>query len=318
VGGAKKQASITALKAGDLLATPAGFWKEAIAKDSDLASYIGDFQKCVSGAYFPLAECPYPVTVAMYAALRWYMDHDSRYSDQWSTNELDGLFRAFFWRNSLSGRYDQGFLSQSATDLRLLKDMLFRRAKAGNANSWAAEANEFLSKTLNVEVPAAEQVRQQLLQAKPAGALGRALSLRVRTRPQVDLLDPGVNIAYPSAKPVELHHIYPQGWCANNRHGVLGEILDPNKADFDYVRSVANLTPLTRESNNVWRAKTPGQALAEDNVAYGVAKDRFESHYITEHGFAMLTAPTPDPQGFWEDRAAAIGLDLIARCSVSL
>jgi hypothetical protein len=111
VGGAKRQSSITALKAGDLLATPTEFWREAVARASEVANYIGDFQKCVSGAQFPLSECPYPVTVAMYCSLRWYMDNDSRYSGQWSDKELDGLFRAFFWRNSLTGRYDQGFLS---------------------------------------------------------------------------------------------------------------------------------------------------------------------------------------------------------------
>lgn len=318
VGGAKKISSVTSLKAGDLLATPADFWKEAVAKGEDIARYMGDFQKCVSGAFFPLSECPYPVTIAMYGALRWYMDNDSRYSGQWSVAELDALFRAFFWRNSLSGRYDQGFLSQSAADLKALKDLLFRRAKADNSNSWAGAANEYLLTNIGATVPPADQVRQQLLQAKPAGALGRALTLPVRTRPQVDLLDPNTKISYPSTKPVELHHIYPQAWCQSNRHGALGEILDPNKADYDYVKSVANLTPLTRESNNTWRAKTPGQALSEDDMGYEVAKDRLESHFITEQGFVMLTASTPDPKGFWEDRAAAIGLDLISRCYVSL
>lgn len=318
VGGAKRQASVTALKAADLLATPAEFWREAVDSPKSLASYIGDFQKCVSGAYFPLVECPYPVTVAMYSALRWYMDHDSRYSGQWSVGELDGLFRAFFWRNSLSGRYDQGFLSQSATDLKALKDLLFRRAKAENANSWASEANDFLSKNLGLTPPLEDSVWQQLLQARPAGALGRALSLPVRTRPTVDLLEPGTKIGYPSEKPVELHHIYPQAWCSNNRHGALGDVLDPNKAEYDYVKSVANLTPLTRESNNTWRAKTPGQALADDNVAFGVAKERLESHFISKDAFELLTGAAPDPKTFWEERAETIAKDLQSRCYVSL
>ena len=318
VGGAKKQASINALKASDLLATPAEFWGLAIDEMAVLATYMGDFQKCVSGTYFPLLECPYPVTIAMYCSLRWYMDHDARYSNQWNRAELDGLFRAFFWRNSLTGRYDQGFLSQSATDLKQLKELLFRRAKTHNANAWASEANEFLQKTLDVVAPSYEAILQQVLHGRPPGALGRALSLPVRTRPTSDLLDPGTMIVYPSAKPVELHHIYPQAWCANNRHGALGEVLDPNRAEFDYAKSVANLTPLTRESNNTWRAKTPGQALADDGVEFGVAKERLESHFISESAFARLTSPVPEPKAFWDERARMITEDLFSRCFVSL
>ncbi len=190
-----------------------------------------------------LKECPYPVTIAIYGALRWYMDHDSRYAEQWSVAELNALFRAFFWRNSLSARYDQGFLSQSSTDIRVLKEILFRRAQAASANAWATDANSALESLLKMPVPEADRLRKLLLDAKPAGALGRALTLLVRTKPTNDLLDPTVSLAFPSDKPVELHHIYPQSWCANNQHGELGKVLDPNKAEFEFAKSVANLTP---------------------------------------------------------------------------
>lgn len=320
VGSSKKSAPVTTLKASDLLATPAEFWRDAVANGDNLAGYIGDFQKCVSAAYFPLSECPYPVTVAMYSALRWFMDHDSHYSEQWSTGELDALFRAFFWRNALTGRYDQGFLTQSASDLKDLKDILFRRAKATTANGWASEANDLLSKSesMNLRLPTVDETERQLLQAKPAGALGQALSLPVRTRPAVDLLDPGTDISYPSTKSVELHHIYPKAWCASNQHGALGEILDPNKAEYDYVKSVSNLTPLTRESNNDWRAKTPGQALAKGDMSFEVAKARLESHFISDDAYVALTADTPDPKGFWHARAKDIANELVTRCSVYL
>ena len=318
VGGARRATTIGALKASDLLATPAEFWKQAVQSQEQIARYLGDFQKCVSGSYFPLGECPYPVTVALYSSLRWYMDHDSRYSGQWDQGELDALYRAFFWRNSLTGRYDQGFLSQSATDLRELKDALFLRAKAPSANSWAAQVNEILGKQMGMPIPDVDDVRDLLLQAKPAGALGRALSLPVRTRPSVDLLKPSVDIGYPSTKPVDLHHIYPQAWCQNNRHGALAEILDSHKATYDYVRSVANQTPLTRESNNAWRAKTPGQALASEGMAYDVAKSRLESHFISEEAFRLLTADDPKPKEFWEVRARDIARHLVASCHVSL
>lgn len=318
VGGSKKQSSVTSIKAGDLLATPATFWKVVTDNAPALASYIGDFQDCVTGSRFPMSECPYPVTMTMYAALRWYMDHDSRYSQQWTLRELDALFRAFFWRNSLSGRYDQGFLSQSATDMKVLKELLFRRAKSTSANAWAAEANKELAKAMGMSIPDKGELISALLDAKPAGALGRALSLPVWTLPGHDLLDPAVSITFPSAKPVELHHIYPQSWCKNNQHGDLGKVLDANVADHDYVRSVANLTPLTRESNNLWRAKTPGQALKETELTSEVAKSRLRSHFISTASFALLTAASPNPLAFWEQRSAEIAELLVSRCVVDL
>lgn len=318
VGGRKKTTSVSSIKASDLLATPAAFWKQVIDEEDVFASYLGDFQRCVSDRYFPMLDCPYPVMIAMYVGLRWYMAHDSRYAQQWSQHELDGVFRAFFWRNSLASRYDQGFLSQSATDMKSLKEVLFSRSKSSSANAWAQEANEFLDRSMGLKIPTFDELRPQLLDAKPAGAVGRALSLPVRTRPEKDLLDPGASILFPSDQPVELHHIYPKAWCASNQHGVLGAILDRNRADFDYVGSVANLTPLTRESNNAWRANTPGQALAAQAMGFETARSRLESHFIGEPAYMALTADSPSPLAFWEARAESISGELISRCSVSL
>lgn len=319
VGSGKKLTSITALKAGDLLATPPAFWREFVAAPEAIAKFMGDFQKAVALRPFPLSACPYPVTIAMYVALRWYMERDSRYSDQWSTKELDALFRAFFWRNALTGRYDQGFLSQSAADLKDLKNILFRRPSHSTANSWADEASKKLDVAMGgTPPPGHSALRALLLHAKPAGALGQALSLPVRTKPTEDLVAPEIDIAYPATKPVELHHIYPLAWCANNKHGELGKILDPNLADYDYVRSVANLTPLTRESNNMWKAKTPGQALTEKSVSWQVASSRLSSHFICQKAFEVLTGNTPAPKYFWELRADMIASELLQRCSVTL
>lgn len=318
VGGRKKLATITSLKATDLLATPVEFWKMVVTKQKEVAGYIGGFQQCVAASNFPMAECPYPVSVAMYAGLRWYMAEDNRYNNQWTVDELDALFRAFFWRNALTGRYDQGFLSQSAVDIKVLRDILFRRQGAPTSNAWATEANTLLGSMLNLHPPTKDVLERQLLHAKPAGALGLALTLPVRTRPSVDLLDPAVSLTFPSAKPVELHHIYPAAWCSSNKHGTLGQVLDPNQAEFDYVKSVSNLTPLTRESNNDWKAKTPGQALAEKAVNYSNAKTRLDSHFVSQEAFDTLTAQEVDPKEFWELRSSMIADELLSRCGVHL
>ncbi|WP_165070527.1 DUF262 domain-containing protein [Marisediminicola senii] len=63
VGSKKSPASISSIKAGDLLATPSAFWQEAIADEILLAGYIGDFQECVAGSSFPLKEVKSPVVV---------------------------------------------------------------------------------------------------------------------------------------------------------------------------------------------------------------------------------------------------------------
>jgi hypothetical protein len=72
------------------------------------------------------------------------------------------------------------------------------------------------------------------------------------------------------------------------------------------------------ESNNSWRAQTPGQALAAVHVAYEVAVNRLESHFVSQEGFKLLTAVDPDAKSFWENRAALIAQDLVSRCNVSL
>lgn len=318
VGSSKGAKSISTLKAGDLLATPTEFWQKIIDEPVKFAGYIGDFQKCVAKSFFPLVECPYPVTMAMYVALKWFMENDTRYASQWSEQELDALFRAFFWRNSLTGRYDQGFLSQSATDLRDLKEILFSRSKSKSANNWATEANQFLLNDMKLALPNRDEIYSQLLHTKPAGALGRALSLPVRTRPQVDLLDSATDINYPSDIPVELHHIYPRAWCTSNKHGKLSEVLDSNRAKYDYVKSVSNLTPLSRESNNTWKANIPGQALLEAGLSYQVAGERFEGHFISKNAYEQLVAAEPRPLEFWEIRAQEITSELLKNCSVSL
>ncbi len=315
VGRRAKAPVITSVKAGDLLATPTAFWKEAIARRDALASYIGGYQDAVCGGRFDLQDCPYPVTMAIYASLRWYMDIDPRHSGQWTIDDLDALFRAFFWRTALTSRYDQGFLTQSAADLRWLKDILFER-KGRNANEWATWATQQLN--LHIQgAPTSEDVKERLMHSRAPGAMGKALALPVLTRPTVDLLNPGDSITYPSQAKVELHHVYPRAWCANNKHGSLSDVLEPSTAGYDYVRSIANMTPLTSKSNSEWRAKTPGQALVTAGITFDNARERLLSHFIDKVAFDALTGLSPNPGAFWNRRAQLIAEDLTQRCVVS-
>lgn len=316
--GRRRPRAVTSVKAGDLLATPPEFWKEVIGKRQELASYIGGFQIAVTGNYFPLRNCPYPVTAAIYVAMRWYMDFDPRFRAHWTIDELDALFRAFFWRNALTTRYDQGFLTQSATDLRDLKGLLFARSAAPNVNSWSTSSSEALARMIERPLPSREYLIDKLTDSRPVGALGKALALPLLTQPRIDLLDPAVELSYPADDAVDLHHIYPRDWCKNNRHGALANALDPQAAGRNYVESIANLIALSRESNNWWRARAPGLALMERGITYDNAKQRFDSLFISRDAYELLTSEVPRPKEFWDLRASGIADQLLALCQVDV
>lgn len=304
--GRRKARPVNSVKAGDLLATPTEFWREIISKQDKFADYLGGFQYAVGDAYFPMRNCPYPVTAAIYVALRWYMDNDSRFKDHWSLSELDALFRAFFWRNALTSRYDQGFLSQSAQDLKVLKDVLFTRAAAKNSNVWCTEASAVLDKLIDKRFPERAWLIDKVTDVRPQGAIGKALTLPLFARAQVDLLDPKIILSYPHDGSVDLHHVYPRDWCKNNRHGRLVEALDPKSSGRNYIESVANLMALSRESNNWWRSRAPGLALSERGITYENAQQRFASVLISKQAYDYLTDVEPRPEEFWVARADTI------------
>jgi hypothetical protein len=316
--GRRRARAVTSVKAGDLLATPPDFWRDVIRKRDELANFIGGFQNAVVGTCFPMRSCPYPVTSAIYVALRWYMRNDPRYRDHWSVEELDALFRAFFWRNALTTRYDQGFLTQSATDLKSLKAILFARAASQNVNSWSTQSSIELDKLIDRPLPSRETLIDRITDSRSTGAFGKALVLPLLTSPKSDLLDPRIDISYPSDDAIDLHHIYPRDWCKNNNHGVLKSVLDVKEAGRNFVDSVANLVALSRESNNWWRSRSPGQALAERNITFANARQRFESLFINEGAYDFLVSENSKPGEFWTSRASVLADQLVQLCQIDV
>lgn len=315
--GRKRVSSITSIKAGDLLATPPAFWREVIGQPEKVASYFGGFQYAVAGGGFPMRDCPYPAAAAIYVGLRWYMDHDSVFRNHWSLKELDSLFRAFFWMNALTNRYDQGFLSQSAADLKALKELLFVRAEVDSFGEWAGVVAPKLSALIGRSLPTVESLVDRLTDARPPGALGKALALPLIALARVDLINPAVPIAYPAEAAVELHHIYPKDWCKNNVGGALKEHLTTTLAGRNFRESLANLMPLSRESNLWWRARVPSAALEQKHVSYALSQDVLDSLFITQKSFYLLTASDPRPAEFWNQRASDIGEYLIRMMSLA-
>lgn len=316
--GRRRPKPVTSVKAGDLLATPPDFWKEVISSKERLGSYIGAFQNAVAGGGFPLKDCPYPVSAAVYVALRWYMDNDARFRGQWAVSELDALYRAFFWRNALTTRYDQGFLTQSAADLRQLKEVLFSRASASNVNTWSTDSSDALVRLIDRALPTHAQLVDKLTDSRPAGALGKALILPMLAGSKVDLLNPSIDLAFPAEDGVDLHHVYPKDWCKNNRHGSLHDVLDPRAAGRNYAESVSNLVVLSRDSNIWWRARSPGMALAEHGITYENAAARLGALFISRAAYDALVSDAPRPKEFWEERASVIATHLLSLCQINV
>jgi Protein of unknown function DUF262 len=310
-----KLPNVSSLKAGDLLATPTLHWKNLLHNDALLAEFLGDFQKVVAGAYFPYSACPYPATSAIYVALRWHGHFDFPNGRPWGRTDLDSVFRAFFWRNALSNRYDQGFLTQVGADIKQFKQWLSMHSKYQSVTEWAADVQKDMDAFMEKKLPLEADLFEVVTDGRPQGALLKATTLPMVTGVTKDLLDPKMSLAYPGNE-VEMHHIFPKSWCANSKSHELAELLNPDKAGRDWIDSIANLMPLSRKSNNLWKAKIPGQALLERKVTYDQVQEILRPAFIDETAFDYLLRGTKNIKEFWERRAKLIVGDLIRRTSV--
>lgn len=313
--GAKAEA-VTSIKSSDLLATPTAMWLKAAANSQTLADFFGNAQRTVAGGYFPWNTTPYPVSLAVYVALRWHERFDSAQHHPWTVADLDALFRAFFWRNALTRRYDQGFLSQVGTDLMHLKSILSTRQNFASGSEWAHTAERTLDAIFEYPLPTKEQLVDDLTDGLQTGAYQKALILPLLARATKDIVEPSISLSFPSSQPIELHHIYPKEWCRNNKQGDLASVLDKTIAGRDWAHSVANLMPLSGKSNNQWKQKIPGQFLTEKNISFGPNSNIFASLFIDQQAFNMLKDGTSQLPAFWSRRAAAIADFLVARMGV--
>lgn len=310
-------ATITSIKSADLLATPTLHWKNVIHNAELLAEFLGDFQTTVAGGYFPYSSCPYPVSAAIYVALRWHAHFDGASERNWGREDLDAVFRAFFWRNALTNRYDQGFLTQLGADIKELKAWLCKRSDYSSANQWAAFVHERMTDYMP-PLLSKHTLVDYLTDGRQTGALQKTLMLPMLAGARRDLLDPTIKLSYPSAEQVELHHIYPKAWCNNSKVGELSLLLDRQKAGRNWIDSTANLMPMSRKSNNLWKSKVPGQVLVEMKISYAHVREVLKPAFINEEAFQLLLDGPRGLGEFWDLRAGLIADDLLARTNVSL
>lgn len=315
--GRASTSTITSVKAGDLLATPTDHWKLMRENELLLATYLRDFQLVVAGGLFPWKFCPYPVVSSIYIALRIHAHFDSPETHRWGLDELASLFKAFFWRNALTTRYDQGFLTQHGADLKELKRLLSERQNYDTGSKWAKAIEPELAKLIGRPLPSRNDLVEYVTNGRRSGAIQKALFLPMLASADKDLLDASVSICYPNeAAGVQLHHVYPRDWCRNNKTGNLATILDERKSGRDWVNSVANLMPLSRQSNNIWKAKIPGQVLAERKINFVTSQATLKKAFIDEQCFNSLCRGPDGLLAFWERRADLIIADLCARAEI--
>ena len=306
-----RSTSITSVKASDLLATPTQHWKAMKEHEDQLANYIGEAQRVIAGGYFHWLSSPYPASISIYVALRWHAKFDDPDTHNWGIDELDALYRAFFWRNALTRRYDQGFLSQIGTDINELAGMLQTRHTFSSSSEWASNVESSLASLITYSLPSRAELMDMLTDGNQGGALQKSLLLLQVARVKKDLVDAGVNLAFPGSSLTEMHHIFPKEWCRNNRSGQLATVLDSEQAGRDYVNSVANLMPLSRRSNNNWKQKIPSQYITERGLTFIPNEDVLKPLFIDSHAFELLTSGSSYIKEFWEHRAGLIADELI-------
>lgn len=307
-----KKNIIASVKSGDLLATPSEHWENIIAKQDTFASYIGDFQKCAIGTYFPMDECPYPILSSIYVALRWTKTVDSR---AWTVDDINTLFKSFFWRTSISSRYDQGVISKMAADLTLLMEILDERSGYKKYGEWVEFANEKLSSEV-AEIVSVDSLVSRLLEPKASGAAAKALMLPIRNIPERDILNPSESILFGQAKEaVQIHHIFPKAWIRDNIGIEVQK--DWHQMGMGHVDCLANFTPMLRGSNNTWKAKKPRTALQNAGVTYDSFSISLESHFLSEENFETLVGSISQPTTFWKSRAILIAKNIASRMLVT-
>lgn len=302
---------VSSVKGGDLLATPTPFYERFAQNVGAIDTYCSVlFSADVLGGKASLAEIPYPTSAILFLSLNWAREFTLEEEDKFSPARLARLFRAFFWGNAFTGRYDQGFLTQFAKDRKLLLEILI----AGGAQSedtWPAFADAKLSDVIfgtQNRRKSATDLAEMLLDGNSRGAVSDAIYLFLMCSISNDITDGSRldRFSTDQAKRVDLHHIYPQDWCKNNsaHHQIFA---DPETAS---VNCYANLTPLRAEVNREWKTREPKTAFAYFNLdtADPEVAQRLKRAFFSSEALSAIASV--DPAAFLNARATNIAKEL--------
>jgi hypothetical protein len=312
----RRPGTIKSIKAGDLLVLPTEHWLAARERGHAIARFLRDFQALVGdgSAAFPFHYSPYPVTAGIYVGLRWKLEFEPRSDRAWGVPHLNALFRAFYWQNALSGRYDQGFLTKFGTDLEFMIRTLDARRRAESGQKWCRDAETVLLQHIGLPLPDLQALVEMLGDGKLGGARARALALPLRCRVKRDLLEPEIELGFPDGN-TELHHFFPTKWCKDNNYGPLREYLEAN-TERSPVGAVCNLIPLSRTSNLEWSSSHPAAVIASHSIRFEARDEILKEAFIDEVSFGLLPNSESGVLEFWERRKALMAQDLLRRLSV--
>lgn len=310
--GRKISTSISSVKAGDLLATPTAHWVSVVQNTERFVSYLNDFQNAVASSRFPYSRAPYPASAAIYMAIRWHMYADANFNDSWSLSEADALYRAFYWRNSLSGRYDQGFLSQIGTDIKALMGQLVRRKEFPSSELWAKDSESWLDFYMEINLPSRQQLIDWLSDGRIAGARHKALTLPIYAGARQDILDSDIDLTYPSDESLELQPVFHKGWVrfTGPESGV------SLAGEKNYITSISNLVPISRKSATVLRARGLAGAVGAQDDWFVRNATSLSSIFIDKEAFDCVAGVQPRVSDFCEMRADRIADHLLSQCSI--
>ena len=296
---------IASIKGPDLINTPLPFYNTICSSMNILDGFADDLFRNILGVDVSLSELPYPASSVIYFALRWKMYTSAT---AYGKDELNALFRAFFWRNVLTSRYDQGFLTQFSIDLRKLEQILDSNHSCWGTPAWISKCNSDLDALFGASYPlgSASWIKDTLLDEDTRGALRQLYIIFVKSITKHDIvnnlpLDWGTTI---KQYKVQMHHLFPQAWCGNNKGS--------HQAILQYgINHIANLCPLQAQTNNVWKANSPSTAILSFGIMYANNTASLSEAFIDTTSFQHLSID--DVEQFWPRRADSMANLIYAR-----
>ncbi len=308
----RREARINSIKSSDLLAISSLSWRDFFLNREFVASCFSDFQTVTSGGRFSLSQCPYPATLNVYLALRWHLEFDRPPDAHWTQTHLNRIFRAFFWRNTFSRRYDQGFLTRVSVDIGEFKKFLLKTRAKSDDQIWVSEAEDFLG-TLPLMSPLTviqEEVRNAITDGNIRGALRSGSLLLLHSRAQKDIVDPTQDISNITSAH-ELHHIYPRRWCRDNALGVNVTSLSESNYLTNWVESSSNLIPMSTKSNKLWDTMEPSTAISLLKISTSDQIDQLKRYFVDEGCLSLLKGGAMNAGDFLRARAKLIEAEIL-------
>lgn len=280
--------SISTIKGRDLISTPLDYYLHVRGELQKIDVYVKDMFDDVIGFRAPLRDLPYPASTILYISLR--MNEEGAYT----ASNTAKLFRAFYWRNLLLTRYDQGFLSQFGKDIIGLKSILEECPEE--------QYNEELDKFFGGagSYVSLDDINKSVLDGELGGALKQAMQIIIKSSAKSDIVSENAFDwdAASGNKRVQLHHIFPRAWCKNNEKTTdsVSEALEAYG-----VNCAANLIPLEASSNNKWSQFSPATAIKSFGLAFEGSAELYNNAFVGVDEFESMAKD--DLKSFLEGRA---------------